>query len=69
LPFNSGYFMTFELAQGGAERLRKALLQEQGVGTIALGDRHLRVAYSSVDEERLEELYSTIYQAAEKLSG
>ncbi len=69
LPFNSGYFMTFELAQGGAERLRKALLQEHGTGTIALGDRHLRVAYSSVDEERLEELYSTIYQAAQKLSG
>jgi len=68
LPFNSGYFMTFELAQGGAERLRKELLQEHGVGTIALGDRHLRVAYSSVDEERLEELYTTIFQAAQKLA-
>jgi aspartate/methionine/tyrosine aminotransferase len=64
LPFNSGYFMTFELNGGGAERLRKTLLQEHGVGTIALGDRHLRVAYSSVDEERLEELYSTIFRAA-----
>jgi len=69
LPFNSGYFMTFELSGGGAERLRQALLQEHGVGTIALGDRHLRVAYSSVDEERLEELYSTIYQAAGRLQG
>jgi aspartate/methionine/tyrosine aminotransferase len=68
LPFNSGYFMTFELAQGGAERLRKELLQEHGVGTIALGDRHLRVAYSSVDEERLEELYTTIFLAAQKLA-
>ncbi len=67
LPFNSGYFMTFELGQGVAERLRKALLEE-GVGTIALGDRHLRVAYSSVDEDRLEELYSTIFQAARKLA-
>jgi DNA-binding transcriptional MocR family regulator len=69
LPFNSGYFMTFELAQGGAERLRQDLLREHGIGTIALGDRHLRVAYSSVDEERLEELFSTIYQAAQKLFG
>ena len=69
LPFNSGYFMTFELSGGGAERLRRQLLQEHGVGTIALGDRHLRVAYSSVDEERLEELYSTIYLAAGKLFG
>jgi aspartate/methionine/tyrosine aminotransferase len=67
LPFNSGYFMTFELEQGVAERLRKALLQEHGVGTIALGDRHLRVAYSSVDQERLEELYSTIFEEARKL--
>jgi aspartate/methionine/tyrosine aminotransferase len=65
LPFNSGYFMTFELAEGGAERLRQRLLQEHGVGTIALGDLHLRVAYSSVDEERLEELFSLIYQAAQ----
>jgi aspartate/methionine/tyrosine aminotransferase len=67
LPFNSGYFMSFELARGGAEGLRRMLLQEHGVGTIAIGDRHLRVAYSSVDEERLEELYSTIYRAAGKL--
>ena len=68
LPFNSGYFMTFELAKGSAERLRQLLLQEYGVGTIALGDRHLRVAYSSVDEDRLEELYTTIFQAAQKLA-
>jgi aspartate/methionine/tyrosine aminotransferase len=68
LPFNSGYFMTFELGQGLAERLRRTLLQEHGVGTIALADRYLRVAYSSVDEERLEELYSTIFQAARTLA-
>jgi aspartate/methionine/tyrosine aminotransferase len=67
LPFNSGYFMTFQLERGGAESLRKLLLQEYGVGTIALGDNVLRVAYSSVDEERIEELYTTIYQAAQKL--
>jgi aspartate/methionine/tyrosine aminotransferase len=68
LPFNSGYFMTFELGQGLAERLRRTLLQEHGVGTIALAGRYLRVAYSSVDEERLEELYSTIFQAARTLA-
>jgi aspartate/methionine/tyrosine aminotransferase len=68
LPFNSGYFMTFELGRSEAERLRKALLQEHGVGTIALADRYLRVAYSSVDEERLEELYSSIFEAARKLA-
>ena len=39
------------------------------MGTIALEDRFLRVAYSSVEEERLEELYSLIFQAAQKLPG
>ena len=67
LPFNSGYFMTFQLERGSAEQLRKKLLLEHGVGTIALADRYLRVAYSSVDEERLEELYSIIFQEAQKL--
>jgi aspartate/methionine/tyrosine aminotransferase len=67
LPFNSGYFMTFRVEGGGAESLRKLLLQEHGVGTIAFGDDILRVAYSSVDEERIEELYSLIFQAAGKL--
>jgi len=67
LPFNSGYFMAFELEKGGAEALRKALLMEHGVGTISIQDRYLRVAYSSVDLERLEELYKIIFETARKL--
>jgi aspartate/methionine/tyrosine aminotransferase len=66
LPFNSGYFMSFRLNRGRAEDLRKALLTESGVGTIAIDERCLRVAYSSVDTEKLEELYDLIYAAAEK---
>ena len=69
LPFNSGYFMTFELERGGAEALRKRLLLEHGVGTIAFQDRYLRVAYSSVEAERIEELYTLIFQAAQKLTA
>ena len=67
LPFNSGYFMSFRLERGNAEDLRKALLMEDGIGTIAIDERCLRVAYSSVDVERLDELYELIYRAAEKL--
>ena len=67
LPFNSGYFMSFRLRRGRAEDLRKALLTGDGVGTIAVDERCLRVAFSSVDEEKLEELYDLIYRAAEKL--
>ncbi len=67
LPFNSGYFMSFRLEKGKAEDLRKALLMGDGIGTIAIDERCLRVAYSSVDVDRLEELYDLIYRAAEKL--
>ncbi|MGA2478806.1 MAG: aminotransferase class I/II-fold pyridoxal phosphate-dependent enzyme [Spirochaetia bacterium] len=67
LPFNSGYFMSFRLNRGKAEDLRKKLLAESGVGTIAIDERCLRVAFSSVDLEKLPELYDLIYATAEKL--
>jgi aspartate/methionine/tyrosine aminotransferase len=67
LPFNSGYFMSFRLNRGKAEDLRKALLMGHGVGTIAVDERCLRVAFSSVDLEKLDELYDLIYSEAEKL--
>jgi aspartate/methionine/tyrosine aminotransferase len=67
LPFNSGYFMSFHLNRGSAEVLRKTLLMEHGVGTIAIDEHCLRVAFSSVDVEKLPELYDLIYAAAEKL--
>jgi aspartate/methionine/tyrosine aminotransferase len=67
LPFNSGYFLCFDAAEVGAERLRQKLLQEEGIGTISIQDRFLRVAYSSVDVEKLEALYAAIMQAASAL--
>jgi hypothetical protein len=69
LAFNSGYFLTFLLEGGGAEELRRALLHDHGIGTISIQDRYLRVAYSSVEVENLEELYSTIARAAAALKG
>jgi aspartate/methionine/tyrosine aminotransferase len=69
LPFNSGYFLTLLLEKGGAEELRKSLLHGRGIGTIAIQDRFLRVAYSSVEIERLEELYSTVAEEAGRLKG
>lgn len=67
LPFNSGYFMSFRLLKGNAEDLRKALLT-QGIGTISIDPKCLRVAFSSVDSEKLPALYDSIYATAEKLS-
>jgi aspartate/methionine/tyrosine aminotransferase len=67
LPFNSGYFMSFECVGISAEALRLKLLKEKGIGTISLQDRFLRVAYSSVDAAGIEELYGEIYAAAGEL--
>ena len=66
LPFNSGYFMTFTYT-GDTEKLRVHLLDNYGIGTIAIGTEYLRVAYSSVDLENIEELYTTLDKAAREL--
>ncbi|WP_019640644.1 aminotransferase class I/II-fold pyridoxal phosphate-dependent enzyme [Paenibacillus fonticola] len=62
-PFNSGYFMCLKLKNVHAEPLRQHLLHEYGIGTIALGDRDLRIAFSCIAEEHLEELFDMIYKA------
>ncbi|MFD0712425.1 aminotransferase class I/II-fold pyridoxal phosphate-dependent enzyme [Paenibacillus sp. GCM10027626] len=62
-PFNSGYFMCLKLGGGNAEAVRTRLLDEYGVGTIALGETDLRVAFSCIEEEHLEELFDTIHRA------
>lgn len=68
-PFNSGYFMCLKLKGVQAEDVRQRLLQEYGVGTIALGDHDLRVAFSCIAEENLEELFDIIYKAVLDLKG
>lgn len=67
MPFNSGYFMCFKTVGIDAEKLRQRLIAEYGVGTIALDASCLRVAFSSVETEKLEELYTDIYKAADSL--
>jgi len=69
LPFNSGYFMTFELTKGSADELRRHLLKAEGIGTIALQEKYLRIAYSSVDNRDLKALFTTIFQTADQLFG
>jgi len=69
LPFNSGYFMSFFFEGGSAEKLRLELLHNHGVGTISIQDKYLRVAYSSVDKENIEELYNTIFETADTIAA
>ena len=68
LPFNSGYFMSFDTGTLNAETLRKALLNEKGIGTISIDAKTLRVAFSSVDEDKIEKVYSEIYASADALA-
>jgi aspartate/methionine/tyrosine aminotransferase len=67
LPFNSGYFMCFRLKRGSAEELRQRLLDQEGVGTIAMDEHLLRIAFSAVDPDQIEELFSTVYRTAQAL--
>ena len=66
LPCNSGYFMSFATGTIDAEALRLSLLDD-GIGTIAIGTRYLRVAFAGVDGERMAELYAAIFAHAQRL--
>jgi aspartate/methionine/tyrosine aminotransferase len=67
-PFNSGYFMSIRLKDVKAEVLRNHLLDNYGVGIVALGETDVRVAFSCVEEQDLEELFQLIYQGVKDLS-
>ncbi|MBQ1662265.1 MAG: aminotransferase class I/II-fold pyridoxal phosphate-dependent enzyme [Treponema sp.] len=68
LPFNSGYFMSFSTKTVDAELLRQTLLNESGIGTISIDSRTLRVAFSSLEEDKIPVVYKAIYETAEKLA-
>lgn len=67
-PFNSGYFMCLRLSKVSAEAVRQHLLTHYGIGTIALGETDLRVAFSCIEAEELETLFDCIYEAVLELS-
>jgi aspartate/methionine/tyrosine aminotransferase len=62
-PFNSGYFMAFK-CKGSSEVLRKYLLDSYQIGCINIADTTLRLAYCSVECDKIEELVDLVYQAA-----
>ncbi|MGE7274245.1 aminotransferase class I/II-fold pyridoxal phosphate-dependent enzyme [Brevibacillus panacihumi] len=68
-PFNSGYFMCLKLSTVDAESLRTHLLAQYGVGTIALGQTDLRIAFSCIEEADLEELFELVYQGVKDLEN
>ncbi|MBI9074222.1 MAG: aminotransferase class I/II-fold pyridoxal phosphate-dependent enzyme [Desulfatibacillum sp.] len=59
-PFNSGYFMCLKMKTVNAETLRVHLLNQYGVGLISLGPTDLRVAFSCLEEQDVQELFDTV---------
>ena len=68
LPFNSGYFMAFDTKKVNAETLRQKLLKERGIGTISIDSRTLRVAFSSLEEDKIDIVYQAIYETVDELA-
>ena len=66
MPFNSGYFMCFH-TNVDAEILRQELLKKYGIGVISLGEHCLRVAFSSIDEDKITAVFRHIYDCAASL--
>ncbi|MEF3255603.1 MAG: aminotransferase class I/II-fold pyridoxal phosphate-dependent enzyme [Deferribacterales bacterium] len=66
-PFNSGYFMCLKLKNVEAEALRVHLLDKYGVGTISVNKTDLRIAFSCMEVENIEDLFNIIYQGCKDL--
>jgi DNA-binding transcriptional MocR family regulator len=72
LPFNAGYFMCFRCNGIDAEVLRRRLLEEHGIGVVALGtpdNGYIRLAFAGLDEEMIAPVYETLFALADKLSA
>ena len=65
-PSHAGYFMCLNLRSANAEVVRQRLLEEHGIGTIALGETELRIAYSCLEESDIEKVFRTIAEVIEK---
>jgi len=66
-PFNSGYFMCLRLKDTDAEAVRIHILDRYGVGVISLGERDLRVAFSCIEKEDVQELFDAIHSGVQDL--
>ena len=66
-PSHAGYFMCLNLKSGNAEAVRQQLLEKHGIGTIALGETELRVAYSCLEESDIETVFEVIARVIDGL--
>jgi aspartate/methionine/tyrosine aminotransferase len=68
-PFNSGYFMCLRLKDADADTVRLRLLDDHGVGTIALGKRELRIAFSCLAEAQIPGVFAATAKAVRAVRG
>jgi aspartate/methionine/tyrosine aminotransferase len=68
-PFNSGYFMCLRLKGADADAVRLRLLDDHGVGTIALGKSELRVAFSCLAEAQIPGVFASAAKAVRAVRG
>ena len=59
--------MCLKLKGIDAETYRQHLLDKHGVGVIADGEHDIRIAFSAVDVDQLEDLYDVLATAAREL--
>lgn len=72
LPCNAGCFALLELPEPlglDADAVRRHLLQHEDTGVIAIAPRYLRIAFCSVDAERLPELVQRLERGVRHLAG
>ena len=65
-PSHAGYFTCLNLKSGNAEAVRQKLLDDHGIGTIALGETELRVAYSCLEELDIQTVFAVIARVIEE---
>jgi len=66
MPFNSGYFMCVRPIGPTAEAVRKELLTNFDTGVIVLSGL-IRLAFSSVPTDRIENLFDNLHKAIQNL--
>jgi aspartate/methionine/tyrosine aminotransferase len=68
-PFNSGYFMCIRLKDVDSNKVREHALKEYGIGTISIGDRDMRIAFSSVEIDKIEKLFDCLAISIKELKS
>ena len=66
-PFNSGYFMCVKVEGADAEAVRKALLEQEGIGVVSTSPTDVRVAFSCLELDQVEPLFEALHRVVQQL--